>query len=89
MKAHGTTARYYAGCRCDSCREAKRVRVAANRVRALERGDLIHGTRNAYSCGCRCNRCRAARQVDYVCNPGEYQPKTGKRRLVPADPFGD
>ena len=88
MSAHGTTARYYAGCRCDECREAKRIRVAGNRARALANGALNHGVRAAYDCGCRCARCRAAKQVDYIKNPGEYQPKTGKRRLVPVDPMG-
>lgn len=35
--ANGTRARYQAGCRCDSCCEAKRVENAAYRRRKLAR----------------------------------------------------
>lgn len=63
MRAHGTVSRYYSGCRCDRCREAKRLRVAANRakVRAAGYTTATHGSGSAYDAGCRCAMCRGYR----------------------------
>jgi hypothetical protein len=63
-RKHGTTAAYYAGCRCDDCRKAKRLKVAADRARARERGfaNLSHGSTSAYDAGCRCRLCLGHRQ---------------------------
>lgn len=79
MSAHGTTACYYAGCRCDDCRAAKRDRVAANRAKAKARGfaGLKHGARSAYDAGCRCRPCRRARAE---INRREYVPRPGPAR---------
>jgi hypothetical protein len=61
---HGTIGRYYAGCRCDECREAKRVRVAVNRAKVREGGfvNATHGSGSAYDAGCRCPMCGGYRR---------------------------
>lgn len=62
-RTHGNAATYRAGCRCDDCREANRVRSVAERARraARSRDEVPHGTAGGYSnWGCRCERCTAA-----------------------------
>lgn len=63
---HGAFKNYQAGCRCERCREANRVRHAAQRADRRARGglppgDSRHGTHTGYTnwC-CRCDPCRAA-----------------------------
>ena len=55
MPAHGTRARYQAGCRCPSCRAAN-----AAYDRALRRGGRAHGTAKTYRDGCLCDNCSTA-----------------------------
>lgn len=54
-------ASYYRGCRCLTCREAKRERVARNRQRARDRAftGLAHGSSSAWDAGCRCAPCKS------------------------------
>lgn len=64
MTGHGTYSRYARqGCRCATCKERQRQRVAANRADRLATGRLNHGTRSAYDAGCRCKDCRRARSL--------------------------
>jgi hypothetical protein len=76
---HGTSARYYRGCRCPDCTEAKRLRVEQNRLKARARGftGLQHGGRSAYDCGCRCQLCVAFRSAR-----ARTEPWRGKSRAT-------
>lgn len=61
---HGTYTMYARrGCRCDSCKEYQRARVAKNRSDRLKTGNLSHGTRSAYDAGCRCMDCKVVRSL--------------------------
>lgn len=74
---HGLHWTYSDGlCRCDECREAKRVYVAARRRASLAAGTLTHGKRGTYDAGCRCHECTAARKAAY---PRERQLEREKR----------
>lgn len=65
LPQHGTTHMYEAGkCRCDECREAKRVAIAKRRA-SLTPDSATHGTTNGYyNYGCRCDRCREAVRIE-------------------------
>ncbi len=75
---HGTAAGYWAGCRCDPCREARREYDRARRERGLEPDDPRHGTINGYWFGCRCDLCREAHN--------EYNRARREQGLKPNDP---
>lgn len=81
MSGHGYS-RYTHGCRCEVCREAKRLYEKQRRAERLATGDIHHGTRHGYDSGCRCVDCRIARIHAYYRNPGEYKAK-GERRPSP------
>ncbi|MGP5291660.1 hypothetical protein ACTXL6_16500 [Brachybacterium tyrofermentans] len=55
MTAHGTRARYQAGCPCTPCRAAN-----AAYDRALRRRGRAHGTAKTYRDGCLCEDCSTA-----------------------------
>jgi hypothetical protein len=62
---HGTPACYWAGCRCDDCRAANRLKHSEGNVkrrgRLAELRDDQHGRLSTYcNWGCRCDRCTAA-----------------------------
>lgn len=79
---HGTISAYRNhGCRCEECRAVQREYNARNRAARKAAGAFNHGTRSAYDAGCRCRRCRNRRRVAYITGAGEYQPKTGLRRM--------
>jgi len=66
MKTHGNASTYEAGCRCDDCRGAHRVKQRRMRALRIVRGLLDptlipHGTRTGYSgWGCKCEACSEA-----------------------------
>lgn len=55
--AHGSTAMYRRGCRCDNCKAAKTARQTERLTDRL----LNHGTTTAYRSGCRCDLCKSAK----------------------------
>lgn len=64
IRRHGSASAYDKGCRCVSCRQAKRDRLAqlGRQKTVVERQPAQHGTASKYSAGCRCDQCREARQ---------------------------
>lgn len=63
---HGSTTAYARGCRCDACREAKRLsRLSKGRARRANGEPAPHGTTTNYQRGCRCAECRKA-VADYA-----------------------
>lgn len=64
---HGTLTGYSYGCRCDRCREARRIRRAEDKRKLLaDPSDPRHGTTTGYDCGCRCDRCKQAKHEKYL-----------------------
>jgi hypothetical protein len=62
---HGTERAYARErCRCATCREYQRTRVARNRAERAA-APASHGTRSTYDAGCRCDECKAARAEAY------------------------
>ena len=68
---HGTVSGYEKGCRCDGCRNAKRLRAANYRknkhpIKNKERKFVEkahHGTTTGYKQGCRCEECTKANSL--------------------------
>ena len=63
MRTHGKAATYTAGCRCEDCREAARLRVVERREQAsanggIYPGNITHGGNGYVNYGCRCQTCR-------------------------------
>lgn len=69
MEAHGNTAGYVRGCRCDACRDAMRSYMQDWRTTITARvaaGELTipHGTLGGYNnYACRCKECRNAARL--------------------------
>lgn len=70
-EAHGYSA-YTCGCRCDTCKAAKRAYMASRRQQALSAPadksaeDFTHGTRFGYEeRGCRCDECTEAKRASW------------------------
>lgn len=59
-RRHGSISAYlYWNCRCEKCRTA----YSEQRLRAVERGNVVtHGT-YGYTLGCRCEKCVADKRV--------------------------
>jgi predicted NAD-dependent protein-ADP-ribosyltransferase YbiA (DUF1768 family) len=61
---HGTSSRYWAGCRCAACRAANTARYHEHtelRRRALATTAITHGSASTYrNWGCRCEPCHQA-----------------------------
>lgn len=63
---HGTYTAYARhGCRCDSCREYQRARVAASRAARLASGNVNHGSAG-WDDGCRCETCTQTHRRRYA-----------------------
>lgn len=60
---------YRRGCRCEECREANRVHMAASRARRVQRGKedpslIPHGLGGYRNWGCRCETCTWANSTE-------------------------
>lgn len=74
---HGTITGYSYGCRCDSCKQARRDYYQLSK---RPKEQIPHGTLTKYRYGCRCEPCRHSTRVSRKHGANEY--KNGCRCLT-------